>query len=90
MRQTSLSAGEQRITIQTNEQGTQVLGSADEVLGNYGTDRHEEMVDKYESDGWSVTASGDVRPVEAGPPTTQPNKDDGGDGSQELDLGISS
>jgi hypothetical protein len=90
MRQTLLNSGDRQITIQTSEQGTQVLGSADEVIGAYGTDRHEEMVEKYQSEGWTVSADGDVRPAEAGAATTPPDRDDGGDGVQELDLGISS
>lgn len=88
MRQTSLTLGSQEARIQTNEYGTQILGASDVVLGSYGTDRHDELVEKYQAEGWKLGESRDIRPAEAG--TASPDKDDEGDGSGEQDLGISS
>jgi len=88
MRQTSLTLGSQEARIQTNEYGTRVLGAQEVVLDNYGTDRHEEMIEKYEAEGWKQGESSHIRPAEAG--TMPPDDDDGSDGFSNLDLGISS
>jgi hypothetical protein len=88
MRETVLTAGgEQKVTITTGDQGTEVLDAAGRVVGNYGSDRHEELVEKHLSEGWRVAADGDIAPPQvAGAPP--PSTDDGtGDGFRELDLG---
>jgi hypothetical protein len=88
MRETILTAGEgQKLTITTGDQGTEVLDAAGRVVGSYGSDRHDELVEKHQGEGWRVAEDGDVAPAQVAdaPP---PSDDDGsGDGFRELDLG---
>ena len=91
MRKTVLTADEgRRVTITTGDQGTEVLDAEGRVIGSYGSDRHEELVEKHQGEGWRVAGDGDVTPSQvAGAPP--PSDDDGtGDGFHELDEGISS
>ncbi len=88
MRETVLTADEGRkVTITTGDQGTEVLDAGGRVVGSYGSDRHEELVEKHQREGWRVAGDGDAAPEQvAGAPP--PSDDDGrGDGSSELDLG---
>ncbi len=88
MRETVLTAGEgRRITITTGDQGTEVLDAEGRVVGSYGSDRHEELVDKHQKEGWRVAGDDDVAPAQvAGAPP--PSRDDGSsDGFRELDIG---
>ena len=87
MRETVMTAGEGRkVTITTGDQGTELLDTAGRVVGSYGSDRHDELVEKHQDEGWRVGTEGDVAPAQvAGAP---PPSDDGiGDGLRELDLG---
>ena len=87
MRETVLTAGGGRkVTITTGDQGTEVLDAEGRVVGSYGSDRHEELVEKHQREGWRVAGDDDVAPEQvAGAPALS---DDGtGDGSRELDLG---
>jgi hypothetical protein len=78
-----------KVTIETGDNGTQVLDPQGVVLADHGTDRHEEMVAIQQAAGLGVVQEGDVRPEDAAdaPP---PSDDDKGDGFSELDLGASS
>ena len=88
MRETVLTSDEGRkVTITTGDQGTDVLDAEGRVVGSYGSDRHEELVDKHQKEGWRVAEDGDTAPAQvAGAPP--PSDDDGtGDGFRELDIG---
>ena len=88
MRETVLTGnGGRRLTITTGDQGTEVLDAEGRVVGSYGSDRHDELVEKHQGEGWRAVADGAVAPAQvAGAPP--PSTDDGtGDGSRELDLG---
>ena len=90
MRETVLTAGGgQKVTITTGDQGTEVLDAGGRVVGSYGTDRHDELVEKHQREGWRTAGDDDVAPEQvAGAPP--PSTDDGaGDGFHELDLGNS-
>ena len=88
MRETVLVSGDgQKVTITTDDRGTDVLDAAGRVVGSHGTDRHEELLEKHRQEGWRVVGDGVVAPAQvAGAP---PPSDDGGsgDGFRELDLG---
>ena len=88
MRETVLTTGGGRkITIFTSDQGTDVLNEKGQVVGSHGTDRHDELAEKHQKEGWRVAEDGDVVPeqVADAPP---PSDDDGtGDGFRELDIG---
>lgn len=89
MRETLLRSGEQQITVQTDDYGTRILGPDGKIVSDHGTDRHDEIIAKREAEGWSVLQDGSRRPKEVeGVPA--PKTDGPGDGSSELDLGISS
>lgn len=79
--------GGRTLTIATGDQGMEVLDAAGRVVGSYGSDRHEELVEKHQREGRRVAGDGDVAPAQvAGAPP--PSDDDGtGDGFRELDLG---
>jgi hypothetical protein len=78
-----------KVTIETGDNGTQVLDPEGMVLASHGTDRHDEMVAIQHAAGLGVVQEGDVRPEEASA-TPPPPQDDNGDGASEVDLGISS
>lgn len=88
MRETVLVSSEGRkATITTGDQGTEVLDADGRVVGSYGSDRHEELLEKHQEEGWRIAKDGDVAPAQVAdaPP---PSDDDGtGDGFRELDLG---
>jgi len=80
MRETSLEkAGGGTMRIVTDDRGTDVLDAQGKVAANHGSDRHEEMVEKYQGEGWSVAKDGAVAPApaaDAPPPDTGPVADD--------------
>lgn len=64
----------------TDDHGTDVLGADGKVVANHGTDRHDEMVEKYQEEGWSVAGDGAVAPAgtaNAPPPDTAPAEEGG-------------
>lgn len=80
MRETRLEkAGGGTMRIVTDDRGTDVLDARGMVAATHGSDRHDEMVEKYQEEGWSVAADGAVAPaVVAGapPPDTGRAEDD--------------
>jgi hypothetical protein len=88
MRETVLTADAGRkLTITTGGQGTEALDAGGRVVGSYGSDRHDELVEQHRNEGWRVVEDGNVAPAQvAGAPP--PSDDNGtGDGFRELDLG---
>ena len=63
-----------------------MLDAGGRVVGSYGSDRHDKLVEQHRKEGWRVAEDGDVAPAQvAGAP---PPSDAGtGDGFRELDLG---
>lgn len=80
MRETLLEkSGDGTMRVVTGDRGTDVLGADDRVVATYGTDRHDEMVEEYQGEGWSVARDGAVAPdaVSGTPaPRTGPAYDD--------------
>lgn len=80
MRETLLEkAGDGAMKVVTDDRGTDVLGVDDRVVATYGTDRHDEMVEEYQGEGWSVARDGAVAPAAvagAPAPHTGPAADD--------------
>ena len=80
MRETLLEkAGGETLKVVTDDRGTDVLGAGDKVVAAHGTDRHDEMVEKYEREGWGVARDGAVAPAAvagAPPPDTGSAEDD--------------
>ena len=80
MRETLLEkAGGGTMRVVTDDRGTDVLGSGDRVVATYGSDRHDEMVEEYQGEGWGVARDGAVAPeavAGAPPPNTGPAEDD--------------
>ncbi len=54
-----------RIVVETDDAGTQVLDGKGVVLATHGTDRHAEMVAEREAAGWRLAEDGDIRPPTA-------------------------
>lgn len=80
MRETLLEKpGGGTLRVVTDDRGTDVLGAEDRLVATYGTDRHDEMVEEYQEEGWGVAGGGAVVPaVAAGapPPDTGVAEDD--------------
>jgi hypothetical protein len=63
MRQTELHRpGGGRLRIVTDDRGTDVLDAEGRTIATYGSDRHEEMIARYEEAGWRVAEDRAVRP----------------------------
>lgn len=63
MRETRLERGGARRVLRTDDAGTAVLdGASGTVAEEHGTDRHDELLERHERDGWRVAAEGDVAP----------------------------
>jgi hypothetical protein len=90
MRRSVMTAGDGgRITIETGDTGTDIVGADGVLVASHGSDRHDEMVAIRQEQGWRLTEDEQVRPPEAAG-TPPPPQDGEGDGVRELDLGISS
>lgn len=80
MRETLLErAGGGTMKVVTDDRGTDVLDAGGKVAATHGTDRHDEMVEKYAEEGWSVAKDGAVAPAAvagAPPPDTGPAEKD--------------
>lgn len=64
MRQTQLEKhGDGTMKVVTDDRGTDVLDARGMVAATHGTDRHDELVEKYQGEGWSVVADGAVAPA---------------------------
>jgi hypothetical protein len=64
MRQTVLTGeGDRRLTVVTDDQGTEVLGPDGRVVRQFGTDRHEEQVAAHRGGGWRIAADEHVAPT---------------------------
>lgn len=64
MRETVLQkTGSGTMRIVTDDRGTDVLGPGDRVVASHGSDRHDEMVEEYGGEGWSVASDGAVAPA---------------------------
>jgi hypothetical protein len=89
MRRTVLASDKAgRVTVETGDNGTQVLDAAGMVLASHGTDRHEEMVALQRAAGLGVVEEADVRPPEAAGTPPPPEGPAGPEG--EVDAGPSS
>jgi hypothetical protein len=78
MRQTELHGPDRgRLRIVTNDRGTEVLDAEGRVIASYGSDRHEEMIARYEEAGWRVADDRAVRPeiLARTPPPPTPGAD---------------
>lgn len=63
MRETLLEkSGDGTMKVVTDDRGTDVLGADDRVVATYGTDRHDEMVEEYQGEGWNLVREGAVAP----------------------------
>src|SRR5919112_662095 len=65
MRETVLTADAGRkLTITTGGQGTEALDAGGRVVGSYGSDRHDELVEQHRNEGWRVVEDGNVAPAQ--------------------------
>jgi hypothetical protein len=62
MRRTSLTQDGQQMTIETGDVGSTVMDQGGAVIGTYGTDRHDELIERHAQEGWQVQEDGHVRP----------------------------
>ncbi|MBW8269279.1 hypothetical protein [Caldovatus aquaticus] len=78
MRETELHGpGQGRLRIVTDDRGTDILDAAGRVIASYGSDRHEEMIARYEEAGWQIASDRAVRPpiLAHTPPPPAPDTD---------------
>ncbi len=80
MRETLLEkAGDGTMKVVTGTRGTDVLDAEGKAVATRGTDRHDEMVERYEGEGWSAAAGRAVAPAAvagAAPADTGPAEND--------------
>ena len=64
MRETLLEkAGDGTMKVVTGDRGTDVLDAEGKAVATHGTDRHDELVEKYEEEGWSAAGDKAVAPA---------------------------
>jgi hypothetical protein len=68
MRETILKGGrdEGSHTVRTDDAGTLVLDNEGRAIETYGTDRHDEMVERHLVAGWRLAGEATLRPRSAG------------------------
>ncbi len=65
MRHTALSRGAERLVLRTGDAGTELTDAAGLSLGQHGTDRHDELLERLAGQGWTVAEEAQIRPPEA-------------------------
>jgi hypothetical protein len=69
MRQTILQReSAERLILRTDDYGTTATGADGQVVEEHGTDRHAEILARWQAEGWRIAADENIRPDVAAAP----------------------